>query len=100
MAKKLPPVHPGEVLREEFMKPLGMSSNALANALGVTAARVNEIARERRGITADTALRLARFFNTSHQFWMNLQTAYDVAVVQAEAGKTIAHIRPLEALAA
>jgi addiction module HigA family antidote len=99
MAKKLPPVHPGEVLREEFMKPLGLSSNALALALGVTAARVNEIARERRGITADTALRLARYFNTSHQFWMNLQAAYDVAVAQAEAGKTIAHIKPLEALA-
>lgn len=100
MAKKLPPVHPGEILREEFMKPLGLSSNALAVALGVTAARVNEIARERRGITADTALRLARFFGTTHQFWMNLQAAYDIDVAQSEAGKAIAHIKPMESASA
>ena len=68
MSKKLRPIHPGEQLREEFMIPLGLSSNALARALNVTPARINEIVRERRGITADTALRLARYFNTSHQF--------------------------------
>ncbi len=73
MAKKLKPIHPGEQLREEFMLPLGLSSNALARAIGVTPARINEIVRGRRGISADTALRLARFFGTSHQFWMNFQ---------------------------
>ena len=72
MSKKLPPIHPGEQLREEFMIPLGLSSNALARALNVTPARINEIVRERRGISADTALRLARFFNTTHQFWLRL----------------------------
>lgn len=94
MVKKLKPVHPGEILREEFMLPLGLSSNALARAVGVTPARINEIARERRGITADTALRLARFFDTSHEFWMNLQAGYDIECAQAEAGKTIARIKP------
>ena len=64
MTRKLPPIHPGEVLREEFMQPLGLSSNALARALEVTPARINEIVRERRGISADTALQLARFFGT------------------------------------
>lgn len=67
MPRKLPPIHPGEILREEFMRPLGLSSNALARAIGVTPARVNEIVRERRGITADTALRLARYFGTDAQ---------------------------------
>ena len=99
MAKKLAPIHPGEILREEFMVPLGLSSNALARALEVTPARINEIARERRSISADTALRLARYFNTSHEFWMNLQAHYDVELARAAAGKAIAHIRPL-ALAA
>ena len=90
MAKKLPPIHPGEQLREEFMIPLGLSSNALARALNVTPARINEIVRERRGITADTALRLARFFNTSHQFWLNLQSNYDVQCAEDAAGRAIA----------
>jgi len=94
MPKKLPPIHPGEILREEFMIPLGLSSNALARAIGVTPARVNDIARERRGITADTALRLARYFNTSHEFWMNLQAHYDVEMAMDTAGKAIAHIQP------
>ncbi|HWF59128.1 MAG TPA: HigA family addiction module antitoxin [Nitrospira sp.] len=70
--KLLPPIHPGEILREEFMRPLNLSANALAQRLGVTTARVNEIANERRGITADTALRLARCFSTTPEFWMNL----------------------------
>ena len=94
MAKKLEPIHPGEILREEFMVPLELSSNALARALGVTPARVNDIARERRGITADTALRLARYFNTSHEFWMNLQAHYDVEMAMSAAGKAITHIQP------
>jgi addiction module HigA family antidote len=101
MTRKLKPIHPGEILREEFMVPLGLSSNALARAIGVTPARVNEIAREQRGITADTALRLARYFSTSHQFWMNLQDHYDVQIAESAAGKAIAHIKPLaEAVAA
>lgn len=79
MTRKLPPIHPGEILREEFMQPLGLSSNALARALEVTPARINEIVRERRGISADTALQLARFFGTDVQSWMNLQAQHDMA---------------------
>ena len=94
MSKKLNPIHPGEQLREEFMIPLGFSSNALARALNVTPARINEIARGRRGISADTALRLARFFDTSHQFWRNLQSNYDVQCAEDIAGKVIADIKP------
>ena len=94
MSKKLSPIHPGEQLREEFMIPLGLSSNALARALNVTPARINEIARGRRGISADTALRLARFFDTSHQFWLNLQSNYDVQCAEDLAGKLIADIKP------
>ena len=73
MTEKLPPIHPGEILREEFMQPLGLSCNALARAMGVTPARINEIVRERRGVSAETALRLARVFGTSVDLWMNLQ---------------------------
>ena len=94
MSKKLNPIHPGEQLLEEFMIPLGLSSNALARALNVTPARINEIARGRRCISADTALRLARFFDTSHQFWLNLQSNYDVQCAEDIAGKVIADIKP------
>ena len=94
MARRLKPVHPGEILREEFMQPLDLSSNALARAVGVTPARINDIVRERRGITADTALRLARFFGTDVQSWMSLQTHYDVARAKVEAGRSIAQIQP------
>ncbi len=95
MAKKLKPIHPGEQLREEFMVPLELSSNALARALGVTPARINEIVRGRRGISADTALRLARFFGTSHQFWLNLQANFhDVQCAEDAAGAAIAKIKP------
>jgi addiction module HigA family antidote len=69
------PLHPGEILREDYMLPLGLSATALAHAMGVTPARINDIVRERRGITADTALRLARYFGTDAQSWINLQTA-------------------------
>ncbi|AKM02115.1 MULTISPECIES: HigA family addiction module antitoxin [Burkholderia] len=72
------PIHPGEVLREEFLVPLEMSVNALALALNVPATRLHEIVKERRGITADTAYRLARYFDTSPEFWLNLQAAYDL----------------------
>lgn len=92
MSRKLPPIHPGEILREEFMRPLGLSSNALANAIGVTAARVNEIVRERRGISADTALRLARYFGTDAQSWMNLQQRYDLECARDELGNSLNRI--------
>lgn len=80
------PVHPGEVLREDYLEPLGMSANALC----VTAARINDIVRERRGVSADTALRLARYFGGDAQSWLNLQTAYDLRVAEIESGKEIA----------
>ena len=83
------PIHPGEILREEYMAPLGLAANALARALGVTPARINDIVRERRGITGDTALRLARYFGADAQSWLNLQAAYDLRVAEIEAGKAI-----------
>lgn len=78
MAKKLAPVHPGEVLLEDFLEPLGLSQYRLAKGLSVPPRRINEIVLAKRGITADTALRLARFFGTSDRFWLNLQTAFDL----------------------
>lgn len=83
------PIHPGEILREEYMVPMGLSANALARALGVTPARINDIARERRGITGDTALRLARYFGTDAQSWLNLQTAYDLRTAEIIGGRAI-----------
>ena len=71
-------IHPGEILREEFMKPMGISQNALAIALHIPVTRIGEIVHERRGITADTALRLGKYFGTTSEFWMNLQTQYDL----------------------
>jgi addiction module HigA family antidote len=95
------PVHPGEILREEYLEPLGMSANALANALHLTAARVNDIARERRGVTPDTALRLSRYFGTTPEFWMNLQMMYELRKTADEQGQMIRDtIRPLEPEAA
>ncbi|MGH8225603.1 MAG: HigA family addiction module antitoxin [Gammaproteobacteria bacterium] len=75
---KMRPIHPGEVLREEFLAPLDMTPHALAIRLRVTPARINEIANEERSVTLDTAIRLARFFNTTPEFWMNLQQAWDL----------------------
>jgi addiction module HigA family antidote len=95
MASKLKPIHPGEHLREDFMKPLGLSSSALARALDVTPARINEILRERRGISADTALRLARYFRTDAQSWLNLQSHYDLQCAEDAAGPAIKRIQPL-----
>src|SRR5688572_17232331 len=97
MAKKLKPIHPGEHLREDFMKPMGLSSNALARALEVTPARINDILRERRGITADTALRLARFFGTDAQSWLNLQSHYDIQCAEDAVGRAIERIQPFQA---
>ena len=76
----LPPVHPGEILREDFMKPLGLTINKLALELRVHASRIGEIVHERRRISADTALRLARYFDTNAEFWLNLQNFYDLEV--------------------
>lgn len=76
------PIHPGEILREEYLEPLGMSVNALSKALHVPATRMNEIVRENRGVSADTALRLARYFSTSARFWLNLQTEFELRQAQ------------------
>ena len=89
--------HPGEVLREEFMRPLGLSANALALALRVPATRIGAIVREEkpRAVSADTAIRLARYFGTTPEFWLNLQSAYDLAVALAEVGPEIERdVRP------
>jgi antitoxin HigA-1 len=97
MAKKLKPVHPGEILREEFLKPLGLSMNRVAMDLRVPVTRIAEIIAERRGITADTALRLARYFKNAPAFWMNLQSRYDLEVAEDEiAAKVARDVQPLE----
>lgn len=87
---KMRPIHPGEVLREEFLIPLNMSAHALALELKVPAPRINDIVRERRAISPDTALRLARYFGNTPQFWMNLQTSYDLKCAERELGQKIA----------
>src|SRR5581483_7560525 len=84
-----PPVHPGEMLREEFMQPLGISINRLALELRVPVTRISEIVNERRGITADTALRLSRFFGNSADFWMNLQKDYELILARQKSQKLI-----------
>jgi antitoxin HigA-1 len=78
MAKKLPPMHPGEVLREEYLVPLSLTAYTLAQRLGVPRARIERIAREEKGISADTALRLGAYFHTTPEFWLNLQTKYEL----------------------
>jgi addiction module HigA family antidote len=78
--RKIPPIHPGEILFEEYLRPMGLSQYRLAKDISVPARRVNEIVHGKRAITADTALRLARFFGTSDRFWLNLQTRYDLEV--------------------
>lgn len=92
-------VHPGEILREEFLKPMGISAYALAKSLHVPAPRVNDIVLERRGISADTAVRLSRFFGTTEQFWLNLQAAYEISRVKAELAAEIDLIKPRAATA-
>src|SRR3989442_9756737 len=94
-SEKLPPIHPGEILREDFMKPLGISMNKLALDLHVPVTRIAEIVHERRGITPDTALRLGRYFNTSARFWLNAQSAYELEAAQDELRRTIERdVRP------
>ena len=93
---RMRPIHPGEIIREEYLAPLQMSPHALAMALHVPAPRINDIVRERRAISPDTALRLARYFDTTAQFWLNLQSSFDLKQAEAEAGRKIAEeIRPM-----
>ena len=96
--RRLPPVHPGEVLREELLVPLAISINRLGRDLRVPVTRMSEIVNGRRGITADTALRLARYFGTTAEFWMNLQAAYDLDVAhRASADRIARDVNPREA---
>jgi len=95
--RKLKPAHPGEILREEFMAPLGLSVNKMAIDLRAPVTRIADIVNEKRGITAETALRFARYFNNSPVFWMNLQTRYELEVAQDElAAKVERDVQPLE----
>ncbi|MGH8756042.1 MAG: HigA family addiction module antitoxin [Burkholderiales bacterium] len=95
--KRLRNIHPGEVLLEEFLKPKNISQNALARATGVPPRRINEIALGKRGITAGTALRLAHYFGTSPQFWMNLQTRYDLQTEEDRIGTKVRNLKALKA---
>ncbi len=95
MTDKLAPVHPGEVLLKEFIKPMGLSQNRLAIDIGVDARRINEIVLGKRAVTADTALRLSRFFGNSPEFWMGLQSQYDLDTTQDQLGKRLdREVRP------
>jgi addiction module HigA family antidote len=87
--KRLPPIHPGEILLEEFLKPMGISQYRLAKATSVPARRINEIVHGKRSITADTALRLSKFFGMSDRFWMNLQTRYDLELEKDRLGSRL-----------
>lgn len=91
----MPPIHPGEVLAEEYLEPLGVTQHRLAVAIGVPPRRINEIVHGKRGISADTALRLARFFGTSERFWLNLQSRYDLEREKDALGDSLDRIRPL-----
>jgi addiction module HigA family antidote len=101
MPKKLTPIHPGEIIREEVLTPLSMSVNQLAKHLAVDAARLNEIVRGRRGVTADTALRLARYLGTSAEFWLKLQVHYDLRMArQAKEAQIARAVQPRSEAAA
>lgn len=96
-APRQKPIHPGEILLEDFMKPLTLSASGLAIALGVPAPRINDIVRERRAITPGTALRLARYFGTSPEFWMGLQTSYDLKIAATTEAVSLERITPIAA---
>ena len=97
MAKKLPNIHPGEVLLEEFLEPLGISQNRIAREVGVPPRRINEIVLGKRSVTPDTALRLSRYFGNSSRFWLGLQLDYDLEkTVRSKAGQIEREVRPLE----
>lgn len=94
---KMRPIHPGEILREEYLAPLNMAAHALAMDLHVPAPRINDIVRERRAVTPDTALRLARYFGTTAQFWLNLQSSFDLKQAESElGGKIKQEVRPIQ----
>jgi addiction module HigA family antidote len=93
---ELPPIHPGEILREEYLKPLGLSAGALAKRLGVPRTRIERLVAEETSVTVDTALRLGRFFGTSPELWMSMQTGYDFKIAVAEKAETLKAITPLE----
>ena len=92
----MPPIHPGDVLMEEYLEPLGVTQHRLAVAIGVPPRRINEIVHGKRRITADTALRMARYFGTSERFWMNLQGRYDLEVERDRLADTLEEITPLK----
>lgn len=100
MRKRLPPVHPGEILREEFLVPNRLTAGKLAKALGLPRTRIERVVEETTGITADTALRLGKFFGTTPDFWLNLQSHYDLLLAQKEIGKKVAKIEPFNSEAA
>ncbi len=101
MNKQLPNIHPGEILLEEFLRPLGLSQNRVAREIGVPPRRVNEIVLAKRAITPDTALRLARYFGTSERFWLGLQTDYDLEETRmALKGRIEREVQPLESVGA
>jgi addiction module HigA family antidote len=91
----MPPIHPGEVLLTEFLEPFGVTQHRLAIAVGVPPRRINEIVHGKRGISADTALRLSRFFGTTDRFWLNLQSRYDIEVERDRLADTLDRIEPL-----
>jgi antitoxin HigA-1 len=95
--RKLPNIHPGEVLLEEFLTPMGISQNALARSIGVPPRRINEIVLGKRAITADTAVRLAHYFGTSEQFWMALQASYDLEEARKRLGRTLPSLETVAA---
>jgi len=94
MAKRLPPIHPGEVLREEFLHPMKLTPYAVARACGIPRTRIERLAREETPVTADTALRLARYFGTTPEFWMGMQAQYDLERAEDEARHSLKRIAP------
>ena len=94
MKNKMRPIHPGEILGEEYLKPMNLSARALAQAIDVPSNRISDILRGRRNVTGDTALRLARYFRTTPEFWMNLQQAYELRIAEDEVGQSIKRIKP------
>ena len=95
-SEKLAPIHPGEVLSEDFLTEMGLSQNKLAVSIGVPPRRINEIVHGKRGISADTALRLSRFFGTSAEFWLNLQSRYELDLASDRSGAELDQIKPLQ----